>query len=112
MLGALTDEQTPIQPEGTTQTIREIDNIFFEIRSPVVDATLGKFFASNNRSEYTSFSRKLQGAKTLGKFGDFGSTQIVAAISPGKFKTQEFRGGEGVQGPYHLTVLKSEAYIV
>ena len=112
VLGALTDEQTPIQPEGTTQTIREIDNIFFEIRSPVVDATLGKFFASNNRSEYTSFSRKLQGAKTLGKFGDFGSTQIVAAISPGKFKTQEFRGGEGDQGPYRLTGLNSERDIV
>ena len=112
VLGALTDEQTPIQPEGTTQTIREIDNIFFEIRSPVADATLGKFFASNDKGEYTSYSRKLQGAKAHGKFGDMGSTQVVAAVSPGKFKTEEFQGREGDQGPYQLTGLNGERDIV
>ena len=31
--GALTEEQTPIQPEGTTQTLNEIDNIFIRIKA-------------------------------------------------------------------------------
>lgn len=112
VLGALTDEQTPIQPEGNTQTLREVDNIFIEVRSPVVDGTLGKFFATENRSEFTGFSRKLQGVKAVGKLGDAGETQVVAAVSPGKFRTQEFQGREGDQGPYILTGPNGERDII
>ena len=112
VVGALTDEQTPIQPEGNTQTLREVDNIFFEVRSPVADGTLGKFFASHDLTEYTGFSRKLQGGKVLGKFGDVGQTQLVAAVSPGKFRTQEFQGREGDQGPYRLTGPNGERDII
>ncbi|MCB0712843.1 MAG: hypothetical protein KDD67_10975 [Ignavibacteriae bacterium] len=112
VIGALTDEQTPIQPDGNTQTLREIDNIFFEVRSPVADGTLGKFFASNNQSEFTGFSRKLQGGKVVGKFSSLGSTQLVAAVSPGKFRTQEFQGREGDQGPYRLTGANGERDII
>lgn len=112
VLGSLTDEQTPIQPEGTTQTLREIDNIFFEVRSPVADGTLGKFYADQHGSEFTSFRRKLQGVRGVGKFGPIGSTQIVAAVSPGTFRTQEFRGREGDQGPYRLNGPGGERDIV
>lgn len=103
VLGALTDEQTPIQPEGNTQTLREVDNIFIEVRSPVADGTLGKFVATEDQSEFTGYSRKLQGVKGVGKLGAAGTTQVVAAVSPGKFRTQEFQGREGDQGPYRLT---------
>lgn len=112
VLGALTDEQTPIQPEGNTQTLREVDNIFIEVRSPVVDGTLGKFYASSSGTEFTSFSRKLQGVKALGRLGDVGNTQVVAAVSPGKFRTQEFQGREGDQGPYRLTGPNGERDII
>ena len=42
--GALTEEQTPIQPEGTTQTLNEIDNIFIRIKAgDHFTSTLGDF---------------------------------------------------------------------
>jgi hypothetical protein len=42
--GALTEEQTPIQPEGTTQTLNEIDNIFIRIKAGQhFTSTLGDF---------------------------------------------------------------------
>ncbi len=42
--GALTEEQTPIQPEGTTQTLNEIDNIFIRIKAGEhFTSTLGDF---------------------------------------------------------------------
>ncbi len=42
--GALTEEQTPIQPEGTTQTLNEIDNIFIRIKAGEhFISTLGDF---------------------------------------------------------------------
>ncbi len=42
--GTLTEEQTPIQPEGTTQTLNEIDNIFIRIKAgDHFTTTLGDF---------------------------------------------------------------------
>ncbi len=42
--GALTEEQTPIQPEGTTQTLNEIDNVFIRIKAGQhFISTLGDF---------------------------------------------------------------------
>ena len=112
VIGSLTDEETPIQAEGNTRTLREVDNIFFEIRSPVADGTLGLFYAEERGSEYTRFRRKLQGVRALGKFGAAGSTQVVAALSPGNFRSQEFTGREGDQGPYRLTGENGERDIV
>lgn len=112
VLGALTDEQTPIQPEGNTQTLREVDNIFMEIRSPVATGTFGKFVATNITGEYMDFSRKLQGVKGVARYGKFGTTEIVAALAPGKFRTQEILGRERDQGPYRLTGQNNDQNIV
>lgn len=111
VLGALTDEQTPIQPEGNTQTLREVDNIFVEIRSPYAGATLGKFVAANPTG-YAAYSRKLQGVKAIARYGGFGSTEVVAAVAPGRFRTQVVGGRERDQGPYRLTGQNGERNIV
>ncbi len=112
VLGALTDEQTPIQPEGNTQTLREVDNIFMEIRSPIGRATLGKFVSTNTTSDYLNFSRKLQGVKATALYGAFGTSELTAAVSPGRFRTQQFQGRERDQGPYRLTGQNNERNIV
>jgi len=112
VLGAVTDEQTPIQPEGNTQTLREVDNIFIEVRSPFVGGTLGKFTADNSTSEYTAFSRKLQGVKAVGRYGGYGSSEVIAAVSPGRFLTQQIQGRERDQGPYRLTGPNGERNIL
>ncbi len=112
VLGALTDEETPIQPEGNTQTLREVDNIFMEIRSPAVGATLGKFVADNSAGGYLAYSRKLQGVKAEARWGGIGTTSVVAAVSPGRFRTQVMQGRERDQGPYRLTGQNNERNIV
>jgi hypothetical protein len=112
VLGAVTDEQTPIQPEGNTQTLREVDNIFIEFRSPYVGGTIGKFTASSSATEWTAFSRKLQGIKAVGRYGRLGKTEVVAAVSPGKFQTMQIAGRERDQGPYRLTGPSGERTIL
>jgi hypothetical protein len=112
VLGAVTDEQTPIQPEGNTQTLREVDNIFIEFRSPYVGGTIGKFTAASNATEWTAFSRKLQGVKAIGRYGRYGTTEVVAAVSPGKFQTMQIPGRERDQGPYRLTGPSGERTIL
>lgn len=115
ILAALTDENTPIQPQGNTQTLQEVDNVFVEIKSPTYVATLGDFQFTSGGSEFATISRKLQGARISADYQSFTpQTQatVTAATSRGKFHTNQFQGIEGVQGPYRLTGKNNERNII
>ena len=106
VVAALTDQNTPIQPEGNTQTLNEIDKVFIQLKSERFQATLGDFQIEYGGSEFSRYNRKLQGAKiALGHSellpANF-QLQLSAAVSRGKFTTNQFNGVEGKQGPYQL----------
>jgi hypothetical protein len=112
---ALTDENTPIQPEGTTQTLQEFDKVFVEIRSTDLSATLGDFTLDFSGTEFARLSRKLQGARGTAAYrlgGMRGDAVISGAVTRGKFVTKQFKGIEGVQGPYQLTGKSNERNII
>jgi hypothetical protein len=112
---ALTDENTPIQPEGTTQTLQEFDKVFVEIRSTDLAATLGDFTLDFTGTEFARLSRKLQGARGTAAYslgGIRGNALISGAVTRGKFVTKQFTGLEGVQGPYLLTGRNNERNII
>lgn len=115
ILAALTDENTPLQPQGNTQTLQEIDNVFVEIKSPSYTATMGDFQYSASSGEFFRVNRKLQGARLRAEppFGLQNSTaQVTGATSRGKFQSNQFNGLEGVQGPYRLTGKNNERAII
>ncbi|MFA6541777.1 MAG: hypothetical protein WCT99_09255 [Bacteroidota bacterium] len=115
ILAALTDENTPIQPQGNTQTLQEIDNVFVEIKSPVYTATLGDFQFKAQSGDFININRKLQGAKLLAEYQSSspkGTLQVTGATSRGKFNSNQFQGIEGVQGPYRLTGKNNERAII
>lgn len=112
---ALSDENTPLQPEGTTQTLQEFDKVFMEIRSPVISATLGDFSLEYSGSEFGRLNRKLTGARgTVDYRGEeaSGSVTVAGAVERGKFTTNQFPGTEGVQGPYRLSGRNGERPII
>jgi len=112
---ALTDENTPIQPEGTTQTLQEFDKVFVEIKTTDAVATLGDFNLEFSGTEFARLSRKLQGAKGFARCsvaGVDGATTLSGAITRGKFTTKQFNGIESVQGPYVLTGANNERDII
>jgi hypothetical protein len=112
---ALTDENTPIQPEGTTQTLQEFDKVFVEIKGTDATATLGDFNLEFSGTEFARLNRKLQGAKGFAQYrvaGVDGATTLSGAITRGKFATKQFNGIEGVQGPYILTGANNERDII
>lgn len=115
VVAALTDEHTPIQPEGNTQTLQEIDKVFVEIRSTDLSATLGDFNVEFIGNEFGSYRRKLQGAKGTANYRTGfanGSAVVSGAINRGKFNTNQFQGIEGVQGPYRLSGQNNERNII
>jgi hypothetical protein len=118
---ALTDENSPLQPEGTTQTLREVDKVYVEIKHPQYSATIGDFNLEIDRKEGGEFgrlNRKLQGAQGVATWnriagsGIDGSISLTGATARGKFATNQFQGIEGVQGPYRLTGLHGENHLI
>ncbi|MGH2568893.1 MAG: hypothetical protein ACRDGA_11180, partial [Bacteroidota bacterium] len=121
IVAALTDENTPIQPEGTTQTLREVDKVFVELKAPRYSATLGDFnFEQKGKEggEFGRLSRKLQGATVSVQLFPGSGTQPAAtlmaagATQRGKFHTNLFQGVEGNQGPFQLTGRNGERRII
>ncbi len=115
IVAALTDENTPIQPQGNTQTLQEFDNVFVEMKSKNYNATLGDFYYTIHDGEFAKANRKLQGAKLSGSFQNedlHSSLIIVGAANRGKFSTNQFTGIDGVQGPYRLLGKNNERNII
>ena len=123
---SLTDENIPIQPEGNTQTLQEIDKIFIRVKSKNLFATFGDYDIGYQLSdeqnlyfsetpEFANIRRRLQGGKFQANYEtDFAKTKntIAIASSRGKFATNYFNGIDGVQGPYRLTGQNGERDII
>ncbi len=111
IVAALTDESTPIQPEGNTQSLREVDKVFINFKSPWVTGTFGDFNLHYLNSRFAEISRKLQGVTLLGNYQSF---QLGATIGTtrGFFHHLSFIGQEANQGPYQLTGKNGESTII
>jgi hypothetical protein len=112
IVAALTDENVPLQPEGTTQTLQELDKVFIELRNPRYGATLGDFvydIGERQGGEFGRLSRKLQGvvgsarAEDIVGKGSSLAVTLAGATARGKFTTNQLQATEGNQGPYRLT---------
>lgn len=101
VVAALTDQNTPIQPEGNTQTLQEIDKVFIQLKGDRFQATLGDYYLSYEGTEFSPYNRKLQGVMGTVELGNMEVT-LSGAVSRGKFTTNYFLGQEGNQGPYQL----------
>ncbi|OQY76365.1 MAG: hypothetical protein B6D45_03850, partial [Ignavibacteriales bacterium UTCHB3] len=111
IVAALSDESTPIQPEGNTERLDEIDKVFIQITHPNAKAVFGDYDLNSYRGEFGKLSRKLQGLYGEAKVGEFTGYFSVAS-SRGRFNTNSFAGIEGVQGPYRLTGINGERDII
>ena len=114
----LTDQNTPIQPDGTTQRLDDFDRVFIEIETPQATAQLGDVDVAFRNTEFAPFSRKIQGAALRSRaWGpalglNEGEATILGAVSRGQYRTQDLQPIDGVQGPYRLSGLQGERFIV
>ncbi len=111
LIAALTDENTPIQPEGNTETLEELDKVFIELKHKNATGTFGDFELDLKDNEFSQIIRKLQGLKAEMNYGSAKGTVAIAS-SRGKFNTNQFYGIEGNQGPYRLNGINNERAII
>ncbi len=111
IVAALTDENSPIQPEGNTERLEELDKVFIQIKHPIATAVFGDYELNVNNGTFGKFQRKLQGLKSNFNLGNE-KISFAYASSRGKFNSVKFNGIDGVQGPYRLQGRNNERDIV
>jgi hypothetical protein len=97
----LTDRRTPLQPEGGSARLSDLDRILVEAESPNVRLSLGDIRLTAPAGEFLRYDRRLQGVRVEATPSSF-SGFAAAATAPGTYVTREFLGQEGKQGPYVL----------
>ena len=111
IVAALTDENTPIQPEGNTERLEELDKVFIQMKHPNVVGTFGDYQLKRRFGEFGVIDRKLQGLMGEILIGDV-NAYVSIANSRGKFNSNNFNASDGVQGPYRLNGINNERDII
>lgn len=112
---AITDNNLPIQPDGTTRQIREFDKVYIEVKKDQHSILAGDFDAVNPEGYFMRYNRKLKGAQYSYsgiKINQPWHVQGSAGISRGKFTRQNIIPTEGNQGPYPLQGENGELFII
>lgn len=111
IVAALTDENTPIQPEGNTERLEELDKVFIQIKHKNISGTFGDYQLTQRFGEFGVINRKLQGLTTEFTTDNMNG-YLSIANSRGKFNSNRFNGNDGVQGPYRLSGINNERDII
>ncbi len=98
----LTDRDTPLQPEGTSTELQDLDRVLVEVEGPRARMRLGDFELRLPESRFADYYRQLAGVEGEVSAGGL-RVRAAGASSPGEFASLEFEGREGVQGPYVLS---------
>ena len=114
--GAISDKNIPIQADGTTQKIRDLDRVYLKVFNDQTNVTAGDYRISDPSGYFMKLDKKVQGAGVSHQYdlgnGTQAASSVNGAVSKGRYCVQSFRGEEGNQGPYKLTGCNNESHII
>ncbi len=97
----LSDQNTPLVPEGDTEELRSIDEILVEIEAPHASASMGDVRLDLSSGSLVTMRREIQGVRASAERGPFHAVLAGAQVG-GEQMSIAFIGIEGKQGPYLL----------
>ena len=114
--GTISDDNIPIQADGTSQHLREFDKVFIELKTKQSKLIAGDFEISGTIPYFIKYKKNVKG---LGFQTEFNSnpkfklkSSIHTTLSKGKYNKLKIQGIEANQGPYKFTGVNNELYIV
>lgn len=112
---SIIDTNLPIQENGNTYKLNEFDRVFIELFSDKWRINAGDIYLNNSETSYLKFNKKVSGLAVNASIKSDKSelnVQASGAIVKGKYKKVQFKGQEGNQGPYKLSDLNGNTYIL
>ncbi len=112
---AISDNNLPIQPDGSTQNLNEIDRVSIQFSKQDWKLQVGDFDIRHQQN-YLSFYKRLQGLYFQRKYAISprlsNDLLVSGAVARGKFTRNIFQGLEGNQGPYRLKGANQELFFI
>lgn len=115
LLATLTDKNLPIQPEGNTSQLQDLDKVFIQLYGSGYKIIAGDFWLKKPKGYFLNYDKKVQGLFGQYSWGEDHhkwTATTSGALSKGKFARNVIQGTEGNQGPYRLRGKENEPYIV
>ena len=116
VIAVISDENNPIQPEGNTQQIQDFDQVYITFKRDSSSITVGDFLMQTEEPLYfMKYYKKSRGAQvqSLNAMGDWRiDNGAEVAISRGRFSRNQIEGIEGNSGPYRLSGVNGEQFII
>lgn len=117
VLAAISDDNNPIQPEGNTQQLQDFDRVYIQLSKNQTRLTVGDFEMTRpNRSYFMNYYKKSRGLQAYSGY-TFKNQDVLryggeGALSRGRFARNIINGIEGNLGPYRLSGVNGELYII
>lgn len=121
IVAMISDQDIPFQPDGTTRQLQDFDKVYISVYGLGGQLTAGDFDLERPQSHFMHFQRKAQGAMAsyntqAHRGGLMGGAQVqltaAGAISKGKYAKNQIRSVEGNHGPYKLSGVNNESFII
>ena len=109
--GVITDESLPIQPDGSTADLDELDKVYIQIDNPNFSMIAGDLVTHEKEVSINEFQRNLIGLHNKIEYNDKTITSVIGQ-SKGTYNRLEIKGQDGNQGPYHLKTIDGISNIV
>ena len=106
----INDTNIPIQENGYSQDLKDIDRVFIEMEGPKWTLSAGDIFLKDSTSFFMNFTKKVSGVALETQTGKI-HTKASGALVRGRYTEYLFQGEEANQGPYKLNGTHGEAYI-